>query len=56
MPLLLPAQAVGIAEPEIYRDEVVGLLFNVADIAATLASIERWLKEEDDDEEEGDEG
>lgn len=42
-------------DPVIERDEVVGLLFNVADIAAILARIERLL-EDDDGEEEADEG
>lgn len=44
------------AEPVIDRTEVVALLFNVSDIAMTLAQIERLLKEEDDGEEEADEG
>jgi hypothetical protein len=35
----------------IERDEIVGLLFNVSDIAAAAANIERLLREEDDDEE-----
>ena len=39
----------------IERDEVVPLLFNVADIAAMLAAIERLLGGEDG-EEEADEG
>jgi hypothetical protein len=39
----------------IERAEVVALLFNVSDIAATLTSIERLLGE-DDGEEEADEG
>jgi hypothetical protein len=44
-------------EPLIDRSEVVALLFNVADISATLTSIERFLKEDDDGgEEEADEG
>ena len=41
--------------PPIEREEVVALLFNVSDIAITLANIERLL-EEDDGEEEADEG
>jgi hypothetical protein len=40
----------------IARDEVVALLFNVSDIAATLARIDRRLAEEDGEEEEDDEG
>jgi hypothetical protein len=43
-------------DPVIDRAEVVALLFNVSDIADTLAKIERLLGEEDDDEEEADEG
>ncbi|MGH2883207.1 MAG: hypothetical protein ACRDPA_11010 [Solirubrobacteraceae bacterium] len=43
-------------DPVIERSEVVALLFNVSDIAVTLTSIERLLKEEDDGEEEDDEG
>jgi hypothetical protein len=39
----------------IERDEVVALLFNVSDIAVTLANIER-LPGGDDGEEETDEG
>jgi hypothetical protein len=45
------------AEPVIAREEVIALLFNVSDIAVTLTSIERFLKEgEDNGEEEADEG
>jgi hypothetical protein len=41
----------------IERAEVVALLFNVSDIAVTLASIERLLGEDENDgEEEADEG
>jgi hypothetical protein len=43
------------ADPLIDRDEIVALLFNVSDIAATLTRIEGLL-EEDDGEEEVDEG
>ena len=43
------------AEHLIERGEVVALLFNVSDIVATLARIQRLL-EEDDGEEETDEG
>jgi hypothetical protein len=39
------------ADPAIERAEVVALLFNVSDIAATLARIERLLREDDDEEE-----
>jgi hypothetical protein len=42
-------------EPVIDRAEVVGLLFNVSDIAVTLTKIERLLREEDDGQEEDDE-
>ena len=42
------------SEPLIERDEVVALLFNVSDIAATLARIQKLLEDEDDEEEEGD--
>jgi hypothetical protein len=40
------------SEPLIERQEVVALLFNVSDIAITLTSIERFLKEDEDDGEE----
>jgi hypothetical protein len=43
-------------DPVIDRDEVVALLFNVSDIAETLANIERLLGGENDGEEEADEG
>jgi hypothetical protein len=46
-----------VSEPLIERAEVVALLFNVSDIATTLTSIERFLKEDEDDgEEEADQG
>jgi hypothetical protein len=45
-----------VAEPVIEREEVVALLFNVSDIAATLSRIERLLEEEDDGKEEADGG
>jgi hypothetical protein len=45
-----------VAEPVIEREEVVALLFNVSDIAATVSRIERLLEEEDDGEEEADGG
>ena len=45
------------SEPLIERAEVVALLFNVSDIAITLTSIERFLKEDEDGgEEEADTG
>jgi hypothetical protein len=44
-----------VAEAVIEREEVVALLFNVSDIAATLTKIERLLGE-DNGEEEADEG
>jgi hypothetical protein len=40
----------------IERAEVTALLFNVSDIAVTLANIERLLGGEDDGEEEDDQG
>jgi len=40
------------SEPLIERAEVVALLFNVSDLAVTLTSIERFLKEDEDDGEE----
>jgi hypothetical protein len=42
-------------EPVIARAEVVALLFNVSDIAVTLAKIERFLKGGENGEEEVDE-
>jgi hypothetical protein len=48
-------QASVVAEALITREEVVALLFNVADIAASTYSIEKLL-EDDDGEEEADEG
>jgi hypothetical protein len=44
-----------VSESLIERDEIVDLLFNVSDLVATLARIERLLREEDG-EEEADEG
>ena len=45
------------ADPPIEREEIVALLFNVADIAASAYGIESMLRgEEDDGEEEADEG
>jgi hypothetical protein len=44
-----------VPDPVIDRDEVVALLFNVSDIAATLARIEALL-EDDGEAEEPDEG
>jgi hypothetical protein len=49
-------QAVAVAEALIERDEIVALLFNVSDIAATLARIDRRLAEDDGEEEEDDQG
>jgi hypothetical protein len=43
-----------VAEPVIEREEVVALLFNLSDIAATLTRIEHLLEEDDDGEEEAD--
>ena len=48
-------EAPAVAEPLITREEVVALLFNVADIAASTYGIEKLL-EDDDGEEEADEG
>ena len=42
------------AETLIDRDEVVALLFNVSDIAATLERIEQLLEGDDEEEEEAD--
>jgi hypothetical protein len=47
---------VAVAEALIERDEIVALLFNVSDIAATLARIDRRLAEDDGEEEEDDQG
>jgi hypothetical protein len=49
-----PRKAVALADPVIYREEAVALLFNVSDIVAALERIELLL-EEDDGEEEADE-
>lgn len=49
------SEAVGVAEPLITRDEVIALLFNVADIAESNYDIKKLL-EDDDGEEEADEG
>jgi hypothetical protein len=43
-----------VSETLIERDEIVALLFNVSDIAASLVQIERLLRE-DEGEEEADE-
>jgi hypothetical protein len=46
-----------VSEPLIERDEVVALLFNLADIASAALEIERLLGEDEDGgEEEADEG
>jgi uncharacterized protein YrzB (UPF0473 family) len=44
-----------VAEPVIYREEAVRLLFTVYDISETLKKTYVLLAEEDDDGEEGDE-
>jgi len=44
------------AEPVIYREEIVGLLFTVNDMSRALRDIRAVLVEEDDDEEEDDQG
>jgi hypothetical protein len=41
-----------VSELPIERDEIVGLLFNVSDISATLVRIERALREDEDEAEE----
>jgi hypothetical protein len=43
-------------DPVIERDEVVALLFNVSDIAVAVTNIERFLRKDDGEEEEDDEG
>jgi hypothetical protein len=48
--------AVAVAEPVLYREEVVGLLFTVNDMSEALREIRDVLVEEDDGEEEDDEG
>ena len=45
-----------VAEKLIDRDEVVALLFNVADIATAAIGIQTLLREEDGGEKEADEG
>jgi len=49
-------QALAVPEELIDRNEVVALLFNVADIATAAIGIETLLREEDGGEEEADEG
>ena len=44
------------AEPLIERDEIVALLFNVADIAAATNAVAEYLTGGDGGEEEDDEG
>jgi hypothetical protein len=39
-------------EPLLYRDELLGTLFTIADISADVARIVRLLEEDDDGEEE----
>jgi hypothetical protein len=52
-----PGHSSAMADPLIEREEIVALLFNVADIAASVYGIESMLRgEEDDGEEEADEG
>jgi hypothetical protein len=41
-----------VSEPLIEREEVVALLFNVSDIAATVARIQALLEGDDGEEEE----
>ena len=48
--------ALFVAEPVIYRDEVVRLLFTMYDMSTALHDIRSVLMEEDDGEEEDDEG
>jgi hypothetical protein len=50
-----PARLYAMADPLIERSEIVALLFNVSDIANTLATLEELLGG-DDGEEEADEG
>jgi hypothetical protein len=45
-----------VAEPVIYREEVVRLLFTVYDMSTALHGIRYVLMEDDDGEEEDDEG
>jgi hypothetical protein len=49
-------KALGMTEPLIESDEIVALLFNVADIAVAAYSIEQFLRGEDDCKEEADGG
>jgi hypothetical protein len=50
------AHACSVEEPLMERSEIVALLFNVSDISATLAKIERLLGGGEDAAEEADEG
>ena len=51
------SKALSVAERLIERDEIVALLFNVADIATAAIGIEALLREDEDGgEEEADEG
>jgi hypothetical protein len=45
-----------VAEPVIYREEAVGLLFTLNDMSRALRDIRDVLVEDDDGEEEDDEG
>jgi hypothetical protein len=45
-----------VAEPQIEREEIVALLFNVSDIASSVDTIVSLLREDGDGEEEADEG
>jgi hypothetical protein len=45
-----------VADPVIYREEAVGLLFTLNDISRAIRDIRAVLVEEDDGEEEDDEG
>jgi hypothetical protein len=52
-----PGHVPVMADPLIEREEIIALLFNVADIAASADGIESMLRgEEDDGEEEADQG
>ncbi len=51
------SEALRVTEPLIAREEIVALLFNVADIAVATVGIEELLREDEDGgEEEADEG
>jgi hypothetical protein len=44
-------QSVLVADPVIYRDEVIALLFNVSDMVVLLDEIKELLGEDDGEEE-----